>query len=773
MNVLDPADAADAGSKPDSNPADGETAAETSTDPVSDAPEPETPLAAGSEPSFGDLGLPPPLLAALERVGYETPSPIQAQTIPHLLDGRDLLGHAPTGTGKTAAFTLPLLARLDVGRREPQALVLTPTRELAIQVAEACRRYAAELKDFHVLPIYGGQDYRIQLRQLDRGVHVVVGTPGRIMDHMRRGTLDLDALKVLVLDEADEMLRMGFIDDVEWILEQTPPDRQIALFSATLPQAIQRIAQAYLDDPVKVSIVARTATAETIRQRWWLVSGLHKLDALTRILEVEPFDALLIFVRTKTATVELAERLEARGYAAAALNGDLPQKLREQIIDRLKHGQLDVIVATDVAARGLDVERISHVVNYDIPYDTEAYIHRIGRTGRAGRAGEAILFVAPRERRMLRAIEQATRQPIEPLKLPSTETVNDKRIADFKQRITDVLAAGELAFLQGLVEQYQEEHDVPAVEIAAALARLVVGEQPLLLPPEPERPPRREWRDKRGEDGRDRERPRFRDRQPDRGERDSGDRRRRDWRDRDDDRGAPRRDHRDSRSERGRPWQPDAGDAPRRERRDDHRGRDRREPAYRGRVEQAPPETVERDLPPAHSARDDAAAVPVRVRAQERLERGAPRRGERRDDRRGDRRDVGRDRPDDRGFQRRADRGFERDGRSDRRPHDPDQRGDQRPQHTGLPAEGMERFRIEVGRDDGVKPGNIVGAIANEAGLEGRYIGRIDIRDDHTTLDLPAGMPKEIFQHLKKTRVCGRPLAIKRIGGKPPRDRET
>jgi ATP-dependent RNA helicase DeaD len=591
-------------------------------------PEPET---VEPEPSFRDLGLSPPLLAALDRVGYETPSPIQAQTIPHLLAGRDLLGRAPTGTGKTAAFALPLLARLDVDRREPQALVLTPTRELAIQVAEACRRYAAEYRDFHVLPIYGGQDYRVQLRQLERGVHVVVGTPGRIMDHMRRGTLDLEALKVLVLDEADEMLRMGFIDDVEWILEQTPAERQTALFSATLPRAIQHIAQNYLDDPVEVSIAARTATAETIRQRWWLVSGLHKLDALTRILEVEPFDALLIFVRTKTATAELAERLEARGYAAAALNGDLPQKLREQIIERLKQGQLDIIVATDVAARGLDVERISHVVNYDIPYDTEAYIHRIGRTGRAGRAGEAILFVAPRERRMLRAIEQATRQPIEPLKLPSTETVNDKRIADFKQRITDALAAGELDFLQGLVEQYQQEHDVPAVEIAAALARLVVGEQPLLLPPDAERPPRREWRDQRPDQnrgqGRDRERPRFRDREPRRGERDFGDRPRREGRERNEDRAAPRRERGDGRPERDRPRWQDAGASPGRERREDYRARDRGEPAYRGAAAQARPETIERDLPPAHSARDDAAAVPVRVRTQERAERDAPRRG--------------------------------------------------------------------------------------------------------------------------------------------------
>ncbi|MCG6942086.1 MAG: DEAD/DEAH box helicase [Thiohalocapsa sp.] len=785
--VAEAADAGEARPAPEtpdtSNDAVAEASAEAPQGASGDELAPAAPAPPDAEPAFRDLGLPPALLAALDRVGYETPSPIQAQTIPHLLAGHDLLGHAPTGTGKTAAFTLPLLARLDVGRRVPQALVLTPTRELAIQVAEACRRYAAELKDFHVLPIYGGQDYRIQLRQLERGVHVVVGTPGRVMDHIRRGTLDLDALEVLVLDEADEMLRMGFIDDVEWILEQTPPARQVALFSATLPAAIQRIAQSYLNEPVEVSIAARTATAETIRQRWWLVSGLHKLDALTRILEVEPFDALLIFVRTKTATIELAERLEARGYAAAALNGDLPQKLREQIVEHLKQGQLDIIVATDVAARGLDVERVSHVINYDIPYDTEAYIHRIGRTGRAGRAGEAILFVAPRERRMLRAIEQATRQPIDPLKLPSTEAVNDKRIADFKQRITDALAAGELDFLQGLVEQYQQEHDVPAAEIAAALARLVIGEQPLLLPPEPERPPRREQRDRRGEQGRDRDRPRYRDRPQGRGERDFGDPRRRDGRGRDDDRGAPRRERRDDRPERGWPqgerperqrWgRHDAGGGYSRDRRDD-RPRDHREPAYRRPAEEAPAQSVERDLPPAHSARDDAAAVPVRVRAQERPERDA----RRRDDRRDDRRDSGRDDRRGPGDERRFERGERRFGDRDRdhdraRDRDLDREQPERREHRGPPAEGMERFRIEVGHDDGVKPGNIVGAIANEAGLEGRHIGRIDIRDDHTTLDLPAGMPKEIFQHLKKTRVCGRPLAIKRIGGKPPRDRNS
>ncbi|MGD9171544.1 MAG: DEAD/DEAH box helicase, partial [Candidatus Thiodiazotropha sp.] len=360
--------------------------------------------------SFRELNLPNCLLKALDQVGYETPSPIQAQTIPHMLEGRDLLGHAPTGTGKTAAFALPLLSRLDTKQNTIQVLVLTPTRELAIQVAEAFQRYAAHIKGFHVLPVYGGQDYTGQIRQLKRGVHVVVGTPGRVMDHMRKGTLKLDSLQALVLDEADEMLRMGFIDDVEWILEQTPESHQTALFSATMPKEIQHIARHHLNNPREIAIKTRTATADTIRQRYWQVSGLHKLDALTRILEVEVFDAIIIFVRTKTATNELAERLEARGYAAAALNGDMVQKQREQMVDRLKRGTLDILVATDVAARGLDVERISHVINYDIPYDTEAYIHRIGRTGRAGRTGDAILFVAPRERRMLNAIEKATRQ---------------------------------------------------------------------------------------------------------------------------------------------------------------------------------------------------------------------------------------------------------------------------------------------------------------------------------------------------------------------------
>ncbi len=353
-------------------------------------------------PSFRDLALIEPVLRALDDVGYETPSPIQGQVIPHMMQGKDVLGQAQTGTGKTAAFALPILSRIDLKKKDPQVLILAPTRELAIQVAEAFQRYAAHLKGFHVLPIYGGQDYSTQLRQLKRGAHVVVGTPGRVMDHMRKGTLTLESLSVLVLDEADEMLRMGFIDDVEWILEQTPDHRQTALFSATMPSAIRKIAQEYLNTPEQITIKVTTATAINIRQRFCQVSGAHKLDALTRILEAETFDGMIIFVRTKTATVELAEKLEARGFSASAINGDMSQALRERSIAHLKSGKLDILIATDVAARGLDVDRITHVVNYDIPYDTESYIHRIGRTGRAGRTGDAILVYCAQRKKAAR-----------------------------------------------------------------------------------------------------------------------------------------------------------------------------------------------------------------------------------------------------------------------------------------------------------------------------------------------------------------------------------
>ncbi len=576
--------------------------------------------------TFKALALIEPLQRVLAEVGYEAPSPIQAETIPHLLAGRDVLGQAQTGTGKTAAFALPVLNALDLSRTKPQALVLAPTRELAIQVAEAFQRYAAHLPGFQVLPIYGGQAYGPQLAGLRRGAHVVVGTPGRIIDHLERGSLDLSQLTTLVLDEADEMLRMGFIDDVEAVLEKTPPTRRIALFSATMPAPIRRIAQKHLREPVEVTIKAKTTTAANIRQRYWLVSGVHKLDALTRILEAEPFDAMIVFARTKQATEELAERLQARGLAAAAINGDIAQPLRERTIQQLKDGKLDILVATDVAARGLDVERISHVFNYDIPYDTESYVHRIGRTGRAGRQGDAILFVTPRERGMLRAIERATRQPIEVMDLPSVEIVNDRRVARFRDRIVAALGAGDLGVYRSIIEQVEREHDVPAIEIAAALARLAQGDKPLLLDP-PARVERREAETA------------------------------------------------------ARPGRPD---------RSTREARGQREPGH------------------------GESAVPPR------------------------------------------------EGDGERRPRPPREFERSAPAHRD-PEPGMETFRVEVGHAHGVKPGNIVGAIANEAELDSKHIGRISIRDDHSLIDLPEGMPPEILAHLKKVWVAGQRLRISRL----------
>lgn len=452
--------------------------------------------------SFAELGLAAPVLKAIEETGYETPSPIQAASIPHLLEGKDLLGVAQTGTGKTAAFSLPLLSRLDLKSRHTQLLILAPTRELAIQVAEACQTYARNLPDFHVLPIYGGQAYDTQLRQLKRGAQVVVGTPGRVMDHMRRGSLKLNNLQALVLDEADEMLRMGFIDDVEWVLEHTPEDRQIALFSATMPAQIKKVAQNHLNNPAEVRIKAKTATATTITQSYLRVSGNQKLDALTRILEMQSFDAMLIFVRTKSATVELSEKLAARGYASEALNGDISQNLRERTVDKLKRGQIDILVATDVVARGLDVERISHVLNYDIPYDTESYIHRIGRTGRAGREGEAILFVSPREQRMLKSIERATRQQIGQMQLPSTNDINEKRVKRFVDRITETIESQDIEFYKNLLTEYQQENETDPLIIASALAHLLQGKTPLLMKEQPRQPRRdREERGDRGDRG--------------------------------------------------------------------------------------------------------------------------------------------------------------------------------------------------------------------------------------------------------------------------------
>lgn len=574
---------------------------------------------------FKDLGLTDPLLKALDDVGYEIPSPIQALTIPVLLEGHDVVGQAQTGTGKTAAFALPLLTKIDVNKTIPQVLVLAPTRELAIQVAEAFQRYAKHIKGFHVLPIYGGQDYGGQFRQLKRGVHVVVGTPGRVMDHMRRGTLNLAGLKGLVLDEADEMLRMGFIDDVQWILEQTPPDRQIALFSATMPEIIRRIARQHLREPKEISIKVRTATADTIRQQFWMVSGLHKLDALTRILEAETFDGMLVFVRTKIATQELAEKLQARGFSSAALNGDISQQQRERTLARLKQGTLDILVATDVAARGLDVDRISHVINYDIPTDTESYIHRIGRTGRMGREGNAILFVSPREKHLLKNIERAVGQKISPMELPSTEIINDRRIAAFKQRITDALATEELELFRQMIEQYQREHNIPALEIAAGLAKMAQGDTPLLLYPP-----------------------------------------------------APRAEKRSAR----------------------------------------PQQT--KSIP---ATRELAAVTPGPPKQQPKSAMGES--------------------------------GGKRPTPSNHKI---------KPEFSDRPAEGMVRYRLEVGETHGVKAGNIVGAIANEAGLEGQYINQLQIHADYSTVDLPEGMPKEIFRTLKKTWVSGRRLNISRLG---------
>ena len=563
-----------------------------------------------TQKNFSHLGLAEPILKAIDKVGYEAPSPIQAEAIPPLLAGRDLLGQAQTGTGKTAAFALPLLSKLDLANRAPQILVLTPTRELAIQVAEAMQTYARFLKGFHVVPVYGGQSIDTQLRQLRRGVHVVVGTPGRIQDHLRRRTLQLEGLNAVVLDEADEMLRMGFIDDVEAILKHTPAEKQVALFSATMPAAIQRVTRKYLREPAEIRIKAKTATVDTVEQCYWRVAGANKLDALTRILEVEEFDAMLVFVRTKVVTAELADRLEARGFACAPLNGDMNQTLRERTVERLKAGKLDIVVATDVAARGLDVDRISHVVNFDIPYDVEAYVHRIGRTARAGRKGKAILFVSPRERRMLFAIERVTRQTIAPMQLPTRQDISDRRIEQFKQTITEALDARRLEDFQALIESYQEEHGTDLSKIAAALAFLVQRERPLLPP---------------------------------------------------------------------------------------GRATDRQDGTRQGGHRQPGFDPSEAARPSSRRAATDRSSGSTAKRR--RLDSESS--------------DI-----------------------------------------------GLQRYRIEVGRAHGVQPGNIVGAISNEGEIEGKYIGHIRIFEDFSFVDLPEGMPEDIFQHLKTVRVCGQELRL-------------
>lgn len=552
--------------------------------------------------SFDDLSLSAPITKALKKVGYETPSPIQAEIIPHVMEGRDVIGQAQTGTGKTAAFALPLLSNINLKLKTPQVLVLAPTRELAIQVAEAFQQYASFLKGFHVLPIYGGQEYGVQLRQLKRGVHVVVGTPGRVMDHMRRGTLVLDKLRCLVLDEADEMLRMGFIDDVEWVLEQLPEQRQIALFSATMPPEIRKISKKYLDNPEQITIKTKSITADTIRQRYLMVNGRQKLEALTTILESMTFSAILIFVRTKIETMELTEKLSARGYACTALNGDITQKLREQTISKLKSGKIDMLIATDVAARGLDVDRISHVINYDIPSDPEAYTHRIGRTGRAGRTGEAIVFVTNREQRLLSMIERVTGKKIERMHMPTVETINQERIQRFKQSITDAMDSTEAELFHSIIEEYQLESDRSAMDIATALAKMAQGDEPFLMKPQ----------------------------------------------------------------------------------------------------------------------------------QQQKRERG--------------RNDRERDRSDKEG-RRDKSRDFDK----------------QRTPRQSKPDRDMERFRLEVGNDHEVKTNNIVGAIANEAGVDSQYIKNVTIYDKYSTVDLPMGMPHDLFKAMKKVWVSGRQLNITRL----------
>ncbi|WP_051297746.1 DEAD/DEAH box helicase [Brevibacterium album] len=558
-------------------------------------PAPETtPTAASAEepagPTFADMALHPAVAEAVSGLGYERPSAIQERTIPVLLEGRDVIGLAQTGTGKTAAFALPVLSQIaDLGRAEsgPHALVLTPTRELAIQVAEAFSSYAAHLPDFTVLPVYGGQSYGPQLAGLRRGAQVVVGTPGRVIDHLKRGSLDLGALRHLVLDEADEMLKMGFAEDIEEIFARAGDSRQVALFSATMPASIHRITGKYLTSPEEVRVASKTTTGANIRQRFLTVMHSHKLDALTRILEVEEYDGIIMFVRTKQATEELADKLRARGMRASAINGDIPQQARERTVEQLRAGQIDILVATDVAARGLDVERIELVVNYDIPHDTESYVHRIGRTGRAGRSGEAILFVTPRESHMLRQIEKATRQKVEQLTLPSVEQLTSSRVERFTGRISKALAEKDLDEVRPVIADFVRASETPAEEVAAALAVLLLDGETLTAEPLPEPKPR-----------------------------------------------------------------------------------------------------------------------------ANRNERGSDRRGSR---------------------------------------------------------PGMRTYRIAVGRNDRVQPGGIVGAIANEGGLNSSQIGAIDIRASHSLVDLPESLPESTLGRLQHTKIQGKRIDLRPDGGRPGR----
>ena len=546
-------------------------------------------------PEFTDFDLSEKVLKALEDVGYTTPTPIQAQTIPVILEGHDLLGQAQTGTGKTAAFALPLLSRLDLKQRMPQVLVLTPTRELALQVTESFGRYGSHMKKLAVLAVYGGQDYRLQLKPLKLGVHVVVGTPGRVMDHIRRGKLDLSQLRCVVLDEADEMLRMGFIDDVEWILGHVPDEGQMALFSATLPEPIRDIARRHLIDPEEITIEKQTVVVEAITQRYWMVREELKLEVLSRLLEIEKVDGMIVFAKTRDTTVELARSLKKRGYECEALNGDILQENREKIVQRFRQGKFDILVATDVAARGLDVDRISHVINYDMPFDSEAYIHRIGRTGRAGRAGQAISLVTPKQRNLLAMVERATSQKIEKMNLPSMAEVNEHRIVRFKNRISHTLETEDLTLFKDLVQQVQNERDLDPVDIAAALAHLAQGKTPLLLTQElPESNPKKDRKEKQGK-------------------------------------------------------------------------------------------------------KDKQTLGP-----QEHIK------------------------------QRR------------------------------LPA-GMERYRVEVGRKHQVRITDLIKVVSREAGMDAEFIGQIDLYDDFSLVDMPEGMPREIFKALKKAQVAGQALRITKM----------
>ncbi|HQZ00256.1 MAG TPA: DEAD/DEAH box helicase [Propionicimonas sp.] len=574
--------------------------------------------------TFTDLGLSDRILRTLHDVGYENPSPIQAATIPALLAGRHVVGLAQTGTGKTAAFALPILDRLDLKQKAPQALVLAPTRELALQVCEAFQKYAARLTGVHVLPVYGGQGYGVQLSALARGVHVVVGTPGRIMDHLEKGTLDLTQLRFLVLDEADEMLNMGFAEDVETILADTPTDKQVALFSATIPSQIRKLSKKYLTDPVEVRVVGKTQTAANVQHRYVMVSYPQKVEALTRILEVENFEGMIVFVRTKNETETLAEKLQARGFSAAAINGDVAQAQRERTIGHLKSGKLDILVATDVAARGLDVERISHVVNFDIPTDTESYVHRVGRTGRAGRSGDAISFVTPRERRLLGAIEKATRQTLTPMPMPSAEDVNATRLTRFDDAITEALESDRLEFFRQVVAHYVNEYDVPEMDVASALALQLQGEEPMLL--DPKREPSAYDANRSGERG-----------------------------------------DRDDRPDRGNKW-------------------DRRDRSEYG-------------------DRPDRAARPARE----------PRGG------------------------------------------------------SEVP---MATYRLAVGKRHRVEPRQIVGALANEGGLRRQDFGHIDIRADHSLVELPAHLPSNVWDALRSTRISGKLIELTPADSKRPQGGE-